>query len=295
MTARASGGGRDELVFERRGLTFRATVDGPASGPPVILLHGFPGTRETWEPVAGRLDAIGIRTVALEQRGYGPTARPGRVDDYRLPELAADVMALADELGADRCHLVGHDWGGIVAWYLAAVAPTRWASATILSTPHPRAFAAATWRSDQALRSTYVLAFQAPWVPEAALTMGGGRLLRASLQSSGLDAETARRYADHLGTQPAMRAALNWYRASFRHPTDLRRVRDITVPTTYVWSTEDTALGRAAAERTGSHVAADYRFVVLDGVSHWIPESQPERTAELIAATVDGDRRRPGR
>jgi pimeloyl-ACP methyl ester carboxylesterase len=203
-----------------------------------------------------------------------------------LPELAADVLALADALGADRCHLVGHDWGGIVGWYLAALHPERWASLTVLSTPHPRAYAAAMLRSAQGARSTYALAFQLPVLPETFLTAAGGRALRSSLERSGLDGPTAARYAADIGTPDAMRAALHWYRAAFRHPADARAVGAIQVPTTYVWSTRDVALGRTAAEMTARHVDADYQFVVLDGVSHWIPETRAARTAELITAAV---------
>ena len=286
-----TGHDSEELTFTRDGLTFRATLDGPADGTPVILLHGFPGSRQTWRGVVERLRPTGISTVALEQRGYGPSARPKAVAAYRLPELAADVVALADRLGVDRCHLVGHDWGGIVAWYLAATQPARWTSLTVLSTPHPQAFRTAALRSDQGLRSAYVLAFQLPLLPESVLTVAEGRVLQAALQSSGLNAGTARRYAEHLSTPGAMRAALNWYRASFRHPGDLRDVGEVTVPTTYVWSTEDVALGRAAAERTGTYVGADYRFVVLDGVAHWIPETRPARTADLILDAVSANDR----
>jgi len=279
-----------ELTFERGGLSFRATLDGPPDGPLVILLHGFPGSRRTWHGVTRRLTDAGVSTATLEQRGYGAAARPAQVADYRLPELAADVVALADHLGGGSCHLVGHDWGGIVAWYLAAMSPSRWSSLTVLSTPHPRAYAAAAVGSDQAMRSAYAVAFQLPVIPETLLTIAGGRLLQASLRSSGLNGVTARQYADNLSTPAAMRAALNWYRASFRHPSDLRRVGDVAVPTTYVWSTRDTALGRAAAERTAGHVSATYRFVVLDGVTHWIPETRPARTAELIIAAMGADR-----
>jgi pimeloyl-ACP methyl ester carboxylesterase len=286
MSTAAESGRSSDFVFERSGLTFRATVDGPSGGTPVILLHGFPGSRRTWSTVVEHLSVAGIGTVTLEQRGYGPSARPDTVDAYRLPELAADVIALTETLGARRCHLVGHDWGGIVAWFLAATQPSRWASLTVLSTPHPRAYAAATLRSDQALRSAYAVAFQVPIIPERLLTMAGGSMLQRSLRSSGLDRETARQYADHLATPEAMRAALNWYRASFRHPSDVRTVGDVSVPTTYVWSTRDSALGRAAAERTGSHVQSRYRFVVLDDVSHWIPETRPARTAEIIRAAI---------
>jgi pimeloyl-ACP methyl ester carboxylesterase len=276
-----------ELTFERSGLTFRATVEGPAGGVPVVLLHGFPGSRATWERTVAELRGSGLTTAALEQRGYGRGARPAGVGAYRLPELAADVLAFLDVLGAERCHLVGHDWGGMVAWYLGATAPARLASLTVLSTPHPRAYAAAMLRSAQSARSIYALAFQFPAVPEAFLTVAGARVLRTSLERSGLDRATAQRYAAHLGTPEAMRAALHWYRAAFRHPGDSRAVGAIDVPTTYVWSTRDVALGRTAAETTGQHVTGPYRFVVLDGVSHWIPETRAARTATLIVETVE--------
>ena len=148
-SAQRAGGRPNELTFARDGLTFRATSTARRGGTPAVLLHGFPGSRQTWRAVVEHLSGAGIRTATLEQRGYGPTARSDAIDAYRLPALAADVVALTEELGVDRCHLVGHDWGGIVAWYLAATQPSRWASLTVLSTPHPRAYAAATVRIDQ--------------------------------------------------------------------------------------------------------------------------------------------------
>jgi pimeloyl-ACP methyl ester carboxylesterase len=272
------------------GLTFRVTRTGPPSAEPLVLLHGFPGSRATWHDVARRLAASGLETVALEQRGYGPRARPPDVEDYALPSLCGDVIALLDHLDVDRCHLVGHDWGGIVGWRLAAVHPDRLITLTVLSTPHLRAFADAVTRpGPQVLRSLYALAFQVPLVPERLLTADGSRLLRTMLVGSGLDPATATTYARHLAEPDAMRAALAWYRAAFRSPAALRDIGPSRVPTTYVWSTHDVALGRRAAVRTGDHVAAPYRFVVLDGVAHWIPENEPARTADLV---VEATRRR---
>jgi pimeloyl-ACP methyl ester carboxylesterase len=276
----------EQFTVRRGSLAFLAACTGPVAAEPVVLLHGFPGSAATWRDVAASLAADGVSTVALEQRGYGAGAGPAPVSAYRLTELAADVEALLDQLGAARCHLVGHDWGGMVAWYMAAMRPERCASLTVLSTPHPRAYAAAARRGGQALRSTYALAFQLPLLPEVVLTAGRGHVLRSSLVSSGLDPDTAARYAAHLSERGAMRAALHWYRASFRHPGDAGSVGRITVPTTYVWSTRDAALGRTAAEGTGAHVAGPYRFVVLEGVSHWIPEREPERAAAAIATAV---------
>jgi pimeloyl-ACP methyl ester carboxylesterase len=270
-----------DLTFERGGLTFRATMAGPTKGDTAVLLHGFPGSRATWDRVSVLLHRSGVRTVALQQRGYGPTSRPIEVSAYRLPELGADVLGLLDELDIDRCHLVGHDWGGNVSWYLAATAPHRLQSLTVLSTPHPRALGRSMGRSLQGLRSLYALAFQVPALPEVLLSAGGGQLLKSSLQMSGLDRRVAARYSADLANPDAMRAALNWYRAAFRYPADAAAVGAIGVPTTYVWSRGDLALGGVAARLTGEYVSADYRFETLEA-SHWIPETCPSQTAALI-------------
>ena len=281
-----------DTTFSRDGLTFNVTLSGPATGPAVVLLHGFPGSRHTWRATTDLLVGEGVRCVALEQRGYGAQCRPANVDRYRLSELAADVEALSDQLDLGPAHLVGHDWGGIVAWALAATEHGRWRTATILSTPHPRAFATSMTRSLQALRSTYAVAFQTPLLPEVMLTAGRGRLLRAGLIASGLDPETASIYSEHLGDHRAMRAALNWYRAAFRYPHDMAGVGPSRLPTTYLWSTNDAALGRRAAEDTAAHVHAPYELRVLNGASHWIPETRPELAATAILDTLSATPRR---
>jgi len=278
-------GGSVDVTFERGDLTFRATLGGSETGETAVLLHGFPGSRATWDEVSPLLHRSGVRTVALEQRGYGPTSRPLEVSAYRLPELGADVLALLDELGTGRCHLVGHDWGGNVAWYLAATTPHRLQSLTVLSTPHPRAMGRSMGCSLQGLRSLYAVAFQVPQLPEALLSAGGGRLLRSSLIMSGLDRELATRYSGDLADPAAMRAALNWYRAAFRYPADTTAVGVIDVPTTYVWSRGDVALGGVAARLTGDCVSGDYRFETLES-SHWIPETRPSQTATLILERI---------
>ena len=137
-------------------------------------------------------------------------------------------------------------------------------------------------RSVQPLRSAYALAWQVPVLPEQAMLAAGGRLLRAALEATGLDRATAEQYISHMRQPGALRCALNWYRAAGRSPRSLSSLPAIAVPTMYVWSTDDSALGRTAAERTRRHVEGPYRFEILDGVSHWIPETQPAQTAELL-------------
>jgi len=269
-------------TFTRAGLTFDVRDGGPPGGTPVILLHGFPETSTSWEGVVPGLHDHGFRTLAPDQRGYSPRARPTGRRAYVMAELVADVLALADAAGADRFHLVGHDWGGAIAWYVAAQHPDRLLSLTSLSTPHPAAMQSAMLRSAQGLKSYYMLAFQLPGIPERALLARDGKAFRRSLEKSGLHDRAIDDYLEILRQPGALTAALNYYRAIPLGGRKAARCGNSVVPTLYVWSTEDIALGRRAAELTARHVTGPYRFEILEGVSHWIPEEEPAEVVRLL-------------
>jgi pimeloyl-ACP methyl ester carboxylesterase len=252
---------------------------GPARGPLVVLLHGFPQTVASWDGVLSPLAAAGMRVLAPAQRGYSPRARPTAVPEYGIQALAADVLAVADCAGAARFSVVGHDWGGAVAWWLGAMAPERVVTVTSLATPHPAAMARVALRSTQALRSLYIPFFRLPAVPERVLLARNGVGLDRALRRSGLDAERSAAYVDAMREPGALTAALNWYRAA--SPRTLGRLRRVSRPTLYVWGNRDTALGRAAASATAAHVTGPYRFEELDA-PHWLPEVEPERVAALV-------------
>jgi pimeloyl-ACP methyl ester carboxylesterase len=278
--------------FSRQGLVFDLVDSGPAEAEAVVvLLHGWPQDHTAWDRVTPLLVAGGLRVLALDQRGYSPGARPPGTAAYRMRELVADVAALLDEAGAARAHLVGHDWGGAVAWAFAERHPERLDSLTVLSTPHHRALAWAFRHGDQARRSWYMAAFQVPAVPEAVLR----RTLPHVLRRSGLPEPDAERYAARFRQPSAARAQLAWYRA-LRNPlrgngsTDRGsngKPRRVTVPTTYVWGRHDPVLGRAAAERTGRYVVSDYQFVELDA-GHWLPETRPDDVATAVLSRAGG-------
>lgn len=256
------------------GFTFRVHDWGPLDGRPVIALHGFPQTSASWAPVASRLGSAGLRVLAPDQRGYSPGARPAAVSAYRIDRLAGDVLALADAAGLDRFDVLGHDWGGAVAWHLAARYPERIQTLTVASTPHPRALQEA-FRGPQALRSWYMLVFQLPWLPETVLkTPLGGQWLASS--GAAEPKELAQLFTD----RSAATGALNWYRAM--RLKDAPGTGQVSVPTLYVWSDGDTALGRQPAERTAAYVTGDYQFLELAGVSHWIPDEEPEALATAV-------------
>lgn len=266
-------------TFARQGLRFDVHDSGPRDGEAVLMLSGFPQTAAAWREVGAQLEAAGYRTLAPEQRGYSPGARPNGRRSYAMNELVADTLALVDSAGLQRVHVAGHDWGGAVAWTLAARHPDRVATLTALSTPHPVAFARSL-RTRQGLRSWYMLLFQLPWLPERAVLRGGRRGLVRGLVRDGLPARFAEEYAERMFEPGALTAALNWYRGMSL--VDMRRVPAVQVPTLYVWSSGDTYLGRAAAERSAAHVSGPYRFEVLGGVPHWIPETAADRVAPLL-------------
>jgi pimeloyl-ACP methyl ester carboxylesterase len=269
-------------TFARDGLTFDVRDDGPDDGEPVVLLHGFPQDGRAWDGVAALLGERGLRTLVPDQRGYSPGARPAGRRRYQLRETVDDVLALLDTADLDRAHVVGHDWGGAVAWALGAWHPDRLRTVTSLSTPHPAAMQRSWLTSGQVLRSWYMGAFQLPFLAEATLLARDGAALRRALSRSGLPAATVDHYVKRMREPDALSSALNWYRAI---PWSIRdRVGTVRVPTLHVWSTGDPFLGRAATEATARFVDAPYRLEVLDGVSHWIPETAPDRLADLLAA-----------
>src|SRR4051794_36361873 len=207
------------MQFERDGLVFDVRQAGPLDGEPVVLLHGFPETSASWDEVMVALAGDGYRAMAPDQRGYSPGARPDGIGAYRVEQLAADVVALLDDIGAPAAHIVGHDWGGIVAWHLAGTRPDRVRTLTSVSTPHPSAFQRVLLTSTQALHSTYMLFFQLPAIPERVLLARDGAVFRRSLVRSGLRDDAVDRYLEHMQEPGAMTAALNWYRALRLRPS----------------------------------------------------------------------------
>jgi pimeloyl-ACP methyl ester carboxylesterase len=253
---------------------------GPSDGELVVLLHGFPQAPSTWVGVVPALTAAGYRVVAPWLPGY---SGDGSVPDdraLRLSSGADDVVALADSLGAGRFHVVGHDWGALVAWRLAADAPDRVATLSALSVPHPRAMVAAL-PAGQALRSLYVALFRVPLAAERVLGMARGAPLRLVLNRSGLPAGFTDRYVDHLVDRGALGGALGWYRANGLG--QLRDVGPVVVPTLLVWGRHDPAIGSTAARACRRFVTGPYRFEELDE-GHWLPEKQPEAVATAVLA-----------
>jgi pimeloyl-ACP methyl ester carboxylesterase len=267
------------ITLTINGLSFDTLCSGPEDGDLVLLLHGFPQFADAWSGIMPALAADGFRTVALDQRGYSAEARPSEVESYDVAHLTSDVLALADILGAASFHLVGHDWGGFLAWKLGAEHPDRIRSISVLSTPHIDAFCEAIATDpDQKARSQYIDFFKMPGhVAESFFLKDDAERLRGVYQGKVPDPQLSSNVR-RLSEPDALTSVLNWYRS-----LDLNaRIGKVQVPTLYVWGDQDLALGRAAATATARYVDSPYQFEVLDGYSHWLLEEAPDKISGLI-------------
>ena len=268
-----------QRTIEANGLRFDALAAGPTGGELVLLLHGFPQFADSWTPILHALADAGYHAVAVNQRGYSPGARPREVKAYALQNLVSDALTFAESLGHQRFHLVGHDWGGLVAWQLAADHPDRLKTLTVLATPHTGAFLRAVKHDpDQRRRSLYIPLFRFPFhLAELLLLARDAKPLRKAWRGK-LTPEMIEANLTRLRDGGTLTAALNWYRAlSLKAKTG-----PITVPTLYIWGAKDVALGPSAAHATGNYVQAPYRFEILPNASHWLLEDSHERIAGLL-------------
>jgi pimeloyl-ACP methyl ester carboxylesterase len=268
--------------YRHDGLVFDVLDGGPVDGPAVVLLHGFPERASHWDGVARILHERGYRTLAPDQRGYSPGARPRGRSAYRMSNLVGDVAALIEEHGSP-VHLVGHDWGAAVAWTVAGRRAELVRTLTTVSVPHPAAFSSSMLSSSQALRSSYMLLFQLPFLEHLARLRP--ELAIQGLRRSGMTRGEAELFRTEILDYGALPGALAWYRAlPWATRTRARRVR---LPTTHVWSDADSALARRGAELTEAYVDAPYRLVVLEGMTHWLPTQAPQALADAILDRVE--------
>ncbi|HEX4209531.1 MAG TPA: alpha/beta hydrolase [Candidatus Binataceae bacterium] len=231
-------------------LGFTVDTAGPEAGVPVLMLHGFPQNRHMWSHQLYALAAAGFHAIAPDQRGYSRGARPSAIEAYTTDQLTRDALNLMDACGAQRFHLVAHDWGGQLAWLIAAGHPDRVTSLTVLSRPHPAAFTQAmTEDPEQANRSRHHKGFREPDAI-ALLRQDNFKSLRKGLEHEGIVAADVDVYLRTLAEDGALESAINWYRAN----TLASAIGPIAPPTLYIWGTADASVGRRAAELTAPFV-----------------------------------------
>ena len=274
------------------GVRLHCAEVGRASGGrlPVVLLHGFPEFWYGWRHQIPALAAAGFHVLAPDLRGYNLSDKPRRISDYRIDLLAADVAAVVrDVAGVDgRAHVVGHDWGGVVAWHLAMHHPAAVEKLVVLNAPHPAAYLHELRRPTQLLRSWYAFFFQLPWLPEAAMRFNDFASLRdlfrrGPARAGAFTEADIDRYVETFSRPGAVTSAINYYRAAFRAGAARakRAVRRIDVPTLLIWGERDRYLVPELSDGLEPWVT-NLRVERLPSATHWVQHDEPETVNRLL-------------
>jgi epoxide hydrolase 4 len=274
------------------GVNLHVVQAGPADGPLVILLHGFPEFWYGWHKQIPALTHAGFCVWAPDQRGYNLSGKPCELDAYHIDELAADVVGLVDAAGRDQACVVGHDWGAAVTWRIANRYPQRVARAAVLNVPHPYVMARHIRHSlRQALRSAYIAFFQLPALPERLMGANDWQPLVNTLQRTGppglFTSADLERYRSAWSQPGAMTAMLNWYRAAVQRPVSWSPSPRIKPPMLMIWGTADTALGAEMAPLS-MDLCDTGRLCLLEGVSHWVQHQAPATVNRLLLEHLGG-------
>ena len=277
-------------LIETNDVRLHVVEAGPADGPLLVLLHGFPEFWYGWHETIAPLANAGYRVVVPDQRGYNLSAKPPDVADYHVDELARDVVGLVDAYDRETAAVAGHDWGAAVGWWLAIHHPNRLSAFVAVNVPHPTVFERALRGSwDQRLKSWYVLAFQLPRLPEAVARAGNWRLAARSLRETSAPGtftdDDLRRYRRAWDRPGAFEAMVNWYRAIARDRPRPATAR-VEVPTLVVWGARDRFLEKRLAGESVDH-CVNGRLHTIDEATHWVVHEYPHRVADAIADHVD--------
>ena len=256
------------------GVGLEVFVDGPDDGPTVLFMHGWPDTHALWRNQVAALTERGYRTVAPDLRGFGASDKPADIDAYALKNSVVDMVAVLDAVGADKAHVVAHDWGAAAAWGLVSFLPQRVHSFTTLSVGHPLAFRSAG--IEQRMRSWYMLLFQfegiaEQWLAENPFLLGGH--------------PDAQEVQQRLAEPGALTASLGWYRAN-AHPRSLvgepPQLPPVSVPVLGIWSTGDPALTERQMTDSKNHVTGSWRYEKVEGAGHWMQLDAPDQVNGLL-------------
>jgi epoxide hydrolase 4 len=275
----------DHRTIPVQGIDLHVVEAGPASGPLLILLHGFPESWRSWRQQIEPLAAAGFRVVAPDQRGYNLSDKPRGVAAYRLDRLAGDVAALIDEAGCERASIVGHDWGGAVAWWFAVTHPERLDRLALLNIPHPYVMRRHLLKSRaQRRKSWYIFFFQLPWLPELWLRRhsyaAATRALLATSRKGTFSAADLDLYREAWSQPGAVTGMINWYRAALRMPPPRPASARVRAPTLLIWGTGDRFLGQEMAQPS-IDLCDQGRLVLLDA-THWVQHEEPAAVNQLL-------------
>jgi epoxide hydrolase 4 len=277
-------------VFHVNGIALHVVLAGPASGKPLILLHGSPEFWFAWRRQIDHFVASGYRVIIPDQRGYNFSDKPTGIANYSIDLLARDVVGVLDTLAASKAFVVGHDWGAGVSWYLAARYPERVTRAAILSVPHPRVFIKNLLINPAQLwRSWYILFFQLPWLPELLLQRRDWSLLVRVLRNTSpagvfSDADLEQ-YKESWARKAALTAMLNWYRAALLRPSKFAldsEASRVKVPALLIWGKNDRFVGEAMA-RESLQYCDDGHLKIFEIATHWVRHEEAAQINSLLS------------
>src|SRR5271170_1040844 len=275
----------EQLAFHNGAMELHAVAAGPTNGPVVLLLHGFPEFWYSWHKQIAPLASAGFRVIVPDQRGYNQSSKPRGASNYAIPNLVSDVIAIADQLNADKFFLAGHDWGAAVAWSVALLHPNRLSKLAILNVPHPAVMIRYLKTNLRQLRrSWYMFFFQLPLLPEAAFSAFHYRLGVRSLVNSGrpgtFTEEDLAQYRAAWSQPGALTAMINWYRAAARYRSKFPDTK-VHVPTRILWGMRDAFLLPEMGHDSLRYCdTADLH--TFANASHWLQHEEPARVSDLL-------------
>ena len=277
-------------VFHINGIALHVVLAGPAGGKPLVFLHGFPEFWFSWRHQIDHFVSSGYRLIIPDQRGYNLSDKPAGIASYSIDMLAKDVVGVLDTVTDSKAFVVGHDWGAVVTWYLAARYSERISRTAMLSVPHPRVFIKNLIMNPvQLRRSWYLFFFQLPWLPEFVLRRRDWALLVRALRDTSprgvfSDADLEQ-YKESWSRTGALTAMLNWYRAALLHPSKFAvdpKVSRVKVPALLIWGKNDQFAGEAMA-RESLHYCDDGHLEIFETATHWVQHEQPAQVNTLLS------------
>ena len=253
-------------------------------GDPLILLHGFPETSRMWNDFIKVLDKEGYRIIAPDQRGYSKGARPSKISDYSIDKLSQDIINIANEFNIDKFHLVGHDWGSAVGWYIASNFSERIITWSALSVPHLDAFFYSLKNDNvQKKKSEYIKFFNKPIFPELYFEIFSYKNLRNIWRKSS-ESEIIS-YLETFKQKRALKSALNWYRANFKDNESVV-IGDIYIPTLIIYGMNDMAIGVKSVDNSEKFLQGRYKIEKLDSW-HWLIQESFEEVSKSIIEHIN--------
>lgn len=276
----------EQKIIRTNGVALNVVQAGPADGKPVILLHGFPEFWYGWRHQIDHLVWKGFRVWAPDQRGYNLSDKPKDLSDYRIDEMVMDIVGLINAAGHGKAFVVGHDWGAMVAWWLALRHPELIEKMVIMNVPHPRVFQRQL-RSNikQIFKSWYAGWFQLPFIPETTLRFADSRIFARIIQMTAnkgsFTEEDMEEYRRAWAEPNAMKSMLNWYRAYLRYPPKPPKNWRVSVPTMIIWGKKDVALSFDLVEPSYD-LLDNGELMVMEKATHWVQHDEKERVSQLL-------------